>query len=616
MPDNLTVEISANTQKFRYELTKLQNDLKGLGKQLRDAVKAGDEAGGMALSKTFEQTRASIARLNKELSNHKDVVKETGDTWAETGLKIKEALAAFAALEGVRKVADAFSETAKKISETSDTAKLIGANANDIKVLQTAIEQTGSSADGSKEAIARLAEALADARAKARAAGTAMEGGVNVLRGSIGGASEKMKQFNEMLSGVNVARGGVRNVMSVADAVDVLKERMGKFQPTEEGARKAIEGLFADLAKIRKADASLGTAVGIEFLGKRYAAFAEGVDKLGNSKAWQEIRKGLEAKGLLISSKDQDNVDEYNKKLAELNESWEALQKKATMPLFPTLNEGIRLLSEAVDQVGKLGERYAQLKNVIGANALEDAIVGPIRRGLDSALDKMRQWGEDAKIPLGDPLKLLADLLKTTVDLVTGNLSGAFKDFGTLANDVWKTLGDLVAWVGTQINDMIDKVKSTITWVGTLGDKISAAAAAISALPGTTAAGDLPPMPAGNAAGGLIRGPGTGTSDSVLARLSNGEFVMRAAAVQHWGTSFMQALNGMSAPLMPRRGRAHFADGGLVTATTADGVTVNLHFPGGTFALRGDKGIVQGLTREARRASMLSAGRAPGVAVA
>jgi hypothetical protein len=32
--------------------------------------------------------------------------------------------------------------------------------------------------------------------------------------------------------------------------------------------------------------------------------------------------------------------------------------------------------------------------------------------------------------------------------------------------------------------------------------------------------------------------------------------------------------------------------------------------------LRGDKGIVQGLTREARRASMLSAGRAPGVAVA
>lgn len=37
---------------------------------------------------------------------------------------------------------------------------------------------------------------------------------------------------------------------------------------------------------------------------------------------------------------------------------------------------------------------------------------------------------------------------------------------------------------------------------------------------------------AGLAAGGLMRGPGTATSDSIVARLSNGEFVVRAAAVE------------------------------------------------------------------------------------
>ena len=37
------------------------------------------------------------------------------------------------------------------------------------------------------------------------------------------------------------------------------------------------------------------------------------------------------------------------------------------------------------------------------------------------------------------------------------------------------------------------------------------------------------------ARGGLVTGPGTGTSDSIAARLSNGEAVMTARAVVDWG---------------------------------------------------------------------------------
>lgn len=82
------------------------------------------------------------------------------------------------------------------------------------------------------------------------------------------------------------------------------------------------------------------------------------------------------------------------------------------------------------------------------------------------------------------------------------------------------------------------------------------------------------PMPQGKKDGGLIQafasggmprraagrisGAGTGTSDSILARLSNGEFVIRAAMVRKWGAGFFAALNSGFMPPMPR-----FATGGL-----------------------------------------------------
>jgi TP901 family phage tail tape measure protein len=57
------------------------------------------------------------------------------------------------------------------------------------------------------------------------------------------------------------------------------------------------------------------------------------------------------------------------------------------------------------------------------------------------------------------------------------------------------------------------------------------------------------------ASGGHVRGPGTGTSDSIPARLSNGEYVIRAAAVRKYGQGMFDQLN---------RGVAKFASGGPV----------------------------------------------------
>ena len=65
------------------------------------------------------------------------------------------------------------------------------------------------------------------------------------------------------------------------------------------------------------------------------------------------------------------------------------------------------------------------------------------------------------------------------------------------------------------------------------------------------------------ATGGYILGPGTGTSDSIPAFLSNGEYVLTAQAVQNVGLPLLDAMNS---------GRVgHFAAGGLVNGNSAGG---------------------------------------------
>nr|DAX51519.1 MAG TPA: hypothetical protein [Caudoviricetes sp.] len=66
-----------------------------------------------------------------------------------------------------------------------------------------------------------------------------------------------------------------------------------------------------------------------------------------------------------------------------------------------------------------------------------------------------------------------------------------------------------------------------------------------------------------HAAGGYIQGPGTGTSDSILSRLSNGEFVVKAAAVKKYGRETLERINnGTFANIHVRIPK--FAAGGMV----------------------------------------------------
>ena len=74
------------------------------------------------------------------------------------------------------------------------------------------------------------------------------------------------------------------------------------------------------------------------------------------------------------------------------------------------------------------------------------------------------------------------------------------------------------------------------------------------------------------ASGGLITGPGTGTSDSILTRTSNGEYVIRASSASKIGIAALDYANRYGR--LPVTGNA-----GLVSSRASGAYTVGYSVP-------------------------------------
>ena len=202
---------------------------------------------------------------------------------------------------------------------------------------------------------------------------------------------------------------------------------------------------------------------------------------------------------------------------------------------------------------------------------------------------------------------------------ITGSITAVTSFFTT----AWQTAVQLVTDMWNGLTDWIaGKVSAIIGFLQPLWDFLKQIASLMGSVTGGTEAGF--------AGGGPVWGAGTATSDSIPARLSAGEFVMRTAAVRHYGARFMAAINAMRLP-MP----AGFSMGGLVDALAsvmpapvslaARGPilagaapagatqTLNLTILGETFrGLTAPEATAERLVRFARGRQGRSAGRKPG----
>lgn len=209
-----------------------------------------------------------------------------------------------------------------------------------------------------------------------------------------------------------------------------------------------------------------------------------------------------------------------------------------------SLNEMFKKNIKEIDFSTKKGREYGKqiLTNVSNIGDQVDAMdsVTKKTRVASEGLDVLTEGLKDTKMPPATRQALI-DAMQGIIDKV--------KAAG----------GDT-----TELQKKLDKLKSkdiTVTvkgvWDGT------------GLPPGAT-----PAEWHGEANGGLIRGPGTGTSDSIPRMLSNGEFVIRAASVRKFGVGLFESLNSGAMP------EAAQSRGAVMTATApalSAPVTVNVY---------------------------------------
>lgn len=184
---------------------------------------------------------------------------------------------------------------------------------------------------------------------------------------------------------------------------------------------------------------------------------------------------------------------------------------------------------------------------------------------------------------------LLQGLLKTLVQDMVTSFGDALTAVEAAFSGAVTAIEKFFAGLGSNVGGVIDAISNALQAVISLAQK--AAAAVAGALGG--GGGSSQDNGQGFASGGAVRGPGTGTSDSILARLSNGEFVMRAAAVRRLGVNFLNSLNaGKSAGFnlgglvdgIRSNSLPGFAAGGLVAAAGGGRTPITLNIGGETFA--------------------------------
>ena len=196
-----------------------------------------------------------------------------------------------------------------------------------------------------------------------------------------------------------------------------------------------------------------------------------------------------------------------------------------------------------------------------GIGSMLSNLVSPIYDILEDVI------GDVADLLNSDLFARPLNMLNSIIGSAGAQLGGSIFAISSLMDGDRKE--QLLSMIFLELQLMYQTLSLIGTYVASLTTSVADIAAKSSSSYATASATtiNVTEQPAGHATGGYITGPGTGTSDSIPARLSNGEFVIRSEAVKRYGTNFLNAVNdGTFARIHTKVSR--FAEGGLVKEAT------------------------------------------------
>jgi tape measure domain-containing protein len=188
----------------------------------------------------------------------------------------------------------------------------------------------------------------------------------------------------------------------------------------------------------------------------------------------------------------------------------------------------------------------------------------------ESGLDKLFAEIFTGQFKLGDIVGSLGGLFKKPIEAITNIFDTSTKEASSVAATSIAEAGSTVAEGVTEggfsllgsLNTFAKFIGDGLSTVGTA--LLSGLTTVINLIKTATSAGGGGAFSFigsffGFASGGFVSGPGSGTSDDIFARLSNGEYVVNAAATKR-NRGLLEAINSGRVP--------RFAEGGIVGSST------------------------------------------------
>lgn len=256
-----------------------------------------------------------------------------------------------------------------------------------------------------------------------------------------------------------------------------------------------------------------------------------------------------------------EKSNELERRRIELLKELEDLQEEAKNRV-PTINALIEAQNSKMSKLTEGTQEYVDaLKELKRLEETRDLARQGISAGTiakQEEVDKITLDGKSTKKTLDETKDAFQDVRKTAAD--------TFADIiveGNSAKDVWKNLWkDMAKDAIRRLFQVQDSVKQTSFLMQALGGLFGlggASTGAFDAMGGYTSVtgffasgGSIPGYATGGNTDGLIKGAGTGTSDSILTYLqhrgqfiktSKGEYIMQKSAVDKYGTTMLDMIN-------------------------------------------------------------------------
>lgn len=223
---------------------------------------------------------------------------------------------------------------------------------------------------------------------------------------------------------------------------------------------------------------------------------------------------------------------------------------------------------QADQQIRDLEQQRLPALQQIAAQLVEQAkLTGDIQK-IQAAEDFQRQVTQ-----LGTASNQVGQQVATLKANVQQSLTGGFANLFTTLISGTRSVGDAFRNLAGSVLNSLSQIAAQMLAQLILTKLLKSALGGFAG--GGLVGGGAAP---GHAEGGLIRGPGGPTSDSIPARVSPGEYIVKASAVQEFGVHNLEAINrGLKVPSLERLSLPKFAEGGLVGNPGGGGGDSQIH---------------------------------------